>query len=180
MLLVEGEIKNQGYSCVITESYLLTDLGALDGTFSSSKGHQGKTLTIDRDNGRTTGALAVKNYHGESQPAVLNRGSNAQYFKALTVHETGQPVVDVPLVQEFADSTEKPFLFNRNGLVITGTCGTLKPSGSLRPHRLSQAHKYQIETPEKVTVMCLRCTLALPTGGLPLVRTERSADFRFP
>ena len=117
-----SELKNQGYSCVITESYLLTDLGALDGTFSSSKGYQGKTFTIDRDNGRTMGALAVKNYYGESQPAVLDRGSNSQYFKALTVHKTGLPVVDVLLVQEFADSMKKPFLFNRNGRVITGTC----------------------------------------------------------
>ena len=115
-----GLLKSQGYSCVIEETYFLKDSGSLDGSDYGA----GKTFTIDRGTGRTLGA--IKNYnttaYGDFQPKVIDRGNHEQYFKALTIYGSHNPSIDVLVVQEFADSKLKPFLFTHNGEVTTGVC----------------------------------------------------------
>lgn len=115
-----GDIKNQGYSCVILASYLLDD----DGSFLGREHRIGRTFTIDRGTGRAIGA--IKNHsitaYGNFQPTVIDRGSDEQYFKALTVYGSNNPSIDVLVVKEFADGIKKAFMFNHNGEVDTGTC----------------------------------------------------------
>ena len=115
-----GLLKRQGYSCVIEEVYVLRDSGSLEGGGYRSS----KTFTIDRGTGRTIGA--IKNYnttsYGDFQPKVIDRGNHEQYFKALTIYGSHNPSIDVLVVQEFADSKLKPFLFTHNGEVTTGVC----------------------------------------------------------
>ena len=113
-------LESQGYSCVIEETYFLKDSGSLDGSDYGA----GKTFTIDRGTGRTLGA--IKNYnktaYGDFQPKVIDRGNHEQYFKALTIYGSHNPSIDVLVVQEFADSKLKPFMFTHNGEVTTGVC----------------------------------------------------------
>lgn len=69
---------------------------------------------------------AIKNHnttsYGDFQPKVIDRGNHEQYFKALTIYGSHNPSIDVLVVQEFADSKLKPFLFTHNGEVTTGVC----------------------------------------------------------
>ena len=113
-------LKSQGYSCVITSSYLLSD----DGSLSESQYKVGRTFTIDRGTGRAIGAIKNHNItaYGNFQPTVIDRGNHEQYFKALTVYGSNNPSIDVLVVQQFADSEEKPFMFSRSGEVTTGVC----------------------------------------------------------
>lgn len=114
-----GLLNSQGYSCAIKTSWRLADDGnlALPSTF-------GGKFVVDRDTGRTLGA--IKNYnktaYGDFQPKVIDRGNHEQYFKALTIYGSHNPSIDVLVVQEFADSKLKPFLFTHNGEVTTGVC----------------------------------------------------------
>lgn len=115
-----SELKNQGYSCVITASYLLSG----DGSLSETQYKVGRTFTVDRGTGRAIGAIKNHNItaYGNFQPTVIDRGSGEQYFKALTVYGSNNPSIDVLVVKEFAGADEKPFMFNHNGEVKTGTC----------------------------------------------------------
>ena len=115
-----GGQKNQGYSCVITASYLLSG----DGSLSETQYKVGRTFTVDRGTGRAIGAIKNHNItaYGNFQPTVIDRGSDEQYFKALTVYGSNNPSIDVLVVKEFAGGDKKPFMFNRNGEVTTGTC----------------------------------------------------------
>jgi hypothetical protein len=69
---------------------------------------------------------AIKNYnttsYGDFQRKVIDRGNHEQYFKALTIYGSHNPSIDVLVVQEFADSKLKPFLFTHSGEVTTGVC----------------------------------------------------------
>ena len=71
---------------------------------------------------------AIKNHnitaYGNFQPTVIDRGNHEQYFKALTVYGSNNPSIDVLVVEEFADSEEKPFMFSLTGehLKLDGLC----------------------------------------------------------
>ena len=90
-------LKSQGYSCVITSSYLLSD----DGSLSESQYKVGRTFTIDRGTGRAIGAIKNHNItaYGNFQPTVIDRGNHEQYFKALTVCGSNNPSIDVLVVK---------------------------------------------------------------------------------
>jgi len=118
-----GLLESQGYSCVIMEVYFLMDTGSLDGGLEGGDYRKGKTFIIDRGTGRAIGA--IKNYsddYGDFQPTVLDRGDGTQYFKALTLYGINFPAVELLVVQEFAESKQKPFMFTQNGQVTTGVC----------------------------------------------------------
>ena len=113
-------LKSQGYSCVIKATYLIGD----DGNLAESEYTVGRRFTIDRGTGRTIGA--IKNYnttvYGNFQPTVVDRGNHEQYFKALTMYGSHNPSIAVLVVQEFAKSELKPFMFTHSGSVQTGVC----------------------------------------------------------
>ena len=115
-----SELKNQGYSCVITASYLLSG----DGSLSETQYKVGRTFTVDRGTGRAIGAIKNHNItaYGNFQPTVIDRGNHEQYFKALTVYGSNNPSIDVLVVKQFADSEHKPFMFSHSGEVTTGVC----------------------------------------------------------
>jgi hypothetical protein len=115
--------QDKGYSCLIVIGYMPND----DGKLVEFPLRGGYEFTIDRGTGRTIGALSnyATNTLGDFQPTVLHRGNKEQYFKAVTIYPTQQPLVETLIVEEFAETKEKPFVFTRNAMIITGTCESI-------------------------------------------------------
>ena len=63
-------------------------------------------------------------YPMSNHSTVIDRGNHEQYFKALTVYGSNNPSIDVLVVEEFADSEEKPFMLSITGehLKLDGLC----------------------------------------------------------
>ena len=84
----------------------------------------GKIFTAERRTGLMAGAL--KNTF-EKPPTVVDEGSEQSSFKVVTTLTVGEPGVvgssiKVLVVNEFAKSDKKPFLFLDIDNVYSGTC----------------------------------------------------------
>jgi hypothetical protein len=120
LLLLASEGFGAGaYKCHVSQVIKLSDDGTLDDwdAFALNR----KEFVVDRGTGRMTGAVTNHNMWGK--PQVVDYGSHAQAFKVITVYK---PMVslDYLYVEEFADSTNKPFLFLTGNVVVSGLCAS--------------------------------------------------------
>jgi hypothetical protein len=76
----------------------------------------GDVISIDRQTGKIEGTLSNYNSNGEAR--VLDFGSKAQKFKAITVYE---PNIVVDYI-EITTWDHKPFVYKKRGTVLTGRC----------------------------------------------------------
>ena len=76
----------------------------------------GDVISIDRQTGKIEGTLSNYNSNGEAR--VLDFGSKAQKFKAITVYEPNN-IVDYI---EITTWDHKPFVYKKRGTVLTGRC----------------------------------------------------------
>ena len=109
-------LEGDAYECVVgNTSVILGDGGELSRwTF-----RQGEKFIVDKQSGRMLGALSNHNAFGN--PKVIDRGSEDQAYKVITVFEPFTEI-NVLYVQEFRDGENKPFSFTDGGRTYTGLC----------------------------------------------------------
>ena len=111
---------HDSYSCEVKSIRLLDEDGTagLVGERYPSH-HLGSTFVIDRFTGRMLGGL--KNYDGSDQPEVMDFGSEKQSLKVITTY--GPYVyIDYLLVNIYADSLAKSFMYISGSKIYTGLC----------------------------------------------------------
>lgn len=109
---------SDGYKCKVLSAVGLQDDGAL-GTDGVPRGFVGQEFVVDKGTGRIIGTLT--NHGSGGQPQVVDYGSDAQAYKAITVYQPNVSV-DYLYVQEFNETEKKPFFFVEGSKVLTGHC----------------------------------------------------------
>ena len=109
----------EGYKCKILMAHGLSDDGRMIETNFSNL-YVGREFVVDRGTGRITGKISNHNAYGE--PKVLDRGSKAQAYKVITIYKPMTTIAYL-YIKEFADGSEKPFMFVDGSNIISGICG---------------------------------------------------------
>ena len=76
---------------------------------------------------RKTGEIIGAPFHNQTSTGVttvqvLDYGSNEQAFKVVSVYKDAYTSVDYLQIDEFVDSSEKPFLGITRSRIFSGTC----------------------------------------------------------
>jgi hypothetical protein len=114
---------DKNYKCEILQGLTQTAEGKLkNSAFTDTLVKLNKNFTVNRQSGKinvTNNGLVNENNFGK--PKVLDKGSNEQAFKVLTIYQPNISV-DYLEIQEFTDSYIKPFIFLSSGNIYSGIC----------------------------------------------------------
>ena len=116
-----SDAKSPAYKCKVSAAHRLDNSGQL-GVDQLYKAVVGQEIILDRVSGRLTGI--VRNANASAAPQVLDPGSEAQSFKAITVFRP-YVAVDFIEVMEYEKGSEKPFWFMSSRTLLTGRCTSL-------------------------------------------------------
>jgi hypothetical protein len=116
------------YRCEVERFYKFANAEFLPDTHSELIGER---FRVDRSDGTISG-FELSNEEAE-QKMVLDRGSDKQAFKVLSVFEVYGPyqAVKYLYIQEFAPTPEKAFFAVSGSWLLTGHCTKYRAS----PHR---------------------------------------------
>ena len=109
-------LESNAYECTVGNSSVKLGVG---GELSRWTFRKGEKFVVDKQSGRMLGALSNHNAFGN--PKVIDRGSEDQAYKVITVFEPFTEI-NVLYVQEFRDGENKPFSFTDGGRTYTGLC----------------------------------------------------------
>lgn len=112
---------SDGYSCKVVLSGELNNRGRMART-DFAKLYDGLKFLVDRDTGYMYGP--PRNHNENGSPVVIDRGSDEQSFKAITVYRPFSSV-EYLMIEEFSNEQNKPFMFVTGSKVITGVCGKI-------------------------------------------------------
>ena len=111
---------DDAYKCTVVSAKQLGDTGEIVAS-GSGEIYIGSEFVIDRGSGKMIGPVP-KNWGAFGQPQVLDPGSDVDGFKALTIYGP-HVTVDLLVVESYAESSKKPFLFiDSNIFIISGVC----------------------------------------------------------
>ncbi len=106
------------YKCKVIGGKEVQSNGNLEATGYTNH-YTNTEFVVDKETGKVIGKLINSNPQGK--PQVLDYGSPQQAFKVLTVY---RPIVSVDLltINEFEESHDKTFLFQKGSTIFHGLC----------------------------------------------------------
>ena len=110
---------HDSYSCEVRSAQHVGEDGSLVPDEFGNWMYSGATFVIDRQTGRMLGK--PKNYNGNDQPEVIDRGSKEQSLKVITTYGPNV-TIDYLIVEVYADTLAKPFMFISSSTIYTGLC----------------------------------------------------------
>ena len=110
---------HDSYSCEVKSAQQVGEDGSLVPDEFRKRLYINSKFVIDRHTGRMLGK--PKNYSGLDQPEIMDKGSEEQSLKVITIY--GPHVyIDYLIVEIYVDALKKPFMFISSSTIYTGLC----------------------------------------------------------